>query len=29
MFPLKGLEKLHEDLYRYYLQVITYQNEEE
>ena len=27
MFPLKGLEKIHEELYRYYLQVITYQNE--
>ena len=29
MFPLKGLEKIHEELYRYYLQVITYQNEDQ
>ena len=29
MFPLKGLEKIHEELHRYYLQVITYQNEDE
>ena len=27
MFPLKGLEKIHEELHRYYLQVITFQNE--
>ncbi len=29
MFPLKGLETIHEELYRYYLQVITYQNEDQ
>ena len=29
MFPLKRLEKIHEELQRYYLQVITYQNEGE
>ena len=29
MFPLKGLEKIYEELYRYYLQVITYQNEDQ
>ena len=29
MFPLNGLEKIHEELYRYYLQVITYQNEDQ
>ena len=29
MFPLKGLEKIHEELYRYYLQVVTYQNEDQ
>ena len=29
MFPLKGLEKIHEELHRYYLQVITYQNEDQ
>ena len=28
MFPLKGLEKIHEELHRYYLQVITFQNED-
>jgi hypothetical protein len=28
MFPVKRLEKMHEELYRYYLQVITYQNED-
>jgi hypothetical protein len=28
MFPLKGLETIHEELHRYYLQVITYQNED-
>lgn len=28
MFPLKGLEKIYEELHRYYLQVITYQNED-
>jgi hypothetical protein len=27
MFPLKRLEKIHEELHRYYLQVITFQNE--
>ena len=27
MFPLQRLEKIHEELHRYYLQVITYQNE--
>jgi len=29
MFPLKGLEKIHEELHRYYLQVVTYQNEDQ
>lgn len=29
MFPIKGLEKIHEELHRYYLQVITYQNEDQ
>ena len=29
MFPLKGLETIHEELHSYYLQVITYQNEDE
>jgi hypothetical protein len=24
MFPVKRLEKMHEELHRYYLQVITY-----
>jgi hypothetical protein len=28
MFPLQRLEKIHEELHRYYLQVITYQNED-
>jgi 5S rRNA maturation endonuclease (ribonuclease M5) len=28
MFPLKGLEKIHEELHRYYLQVITFQDED-
>jgi hypothetical protein len=28
MFPLKRLEKIHEELHRYYLLVITYQNED-
>ena len=28
MFPLKGLEKIHEELYRYYLQVITFQDKD-
>ena len=27
MFPLQRLEKIHEELHRYYLQLITYQNE--
>ena len=27
MFPIKRLEKIHEELHRYYLQVITYQKE--
>lgn len=29
MFPLKGLEKIYEELHRYYLQVVTYQNEDQ
>jgi len=29
MFPLKGLEKIHEEIHRYYLQVVTYQNEDQ
>lgn len=29
MFPLKGLEKIHEELHGYYLQVVTYQNEDQ
>ena len=29
MFQLKGLEKIHEELHRYYLQVVTYQNEDQ
>jgi hypothetical protein len=29
MFPIKRLEKIHEELYRYYLQVITYQKEQD
>ena len=28
MFPLQRLKKIHEELHRYYLQVITYQNED-
>ena len=28
MFPIKRLEKMYEELHRYYLQVITYQNED-
>ncbi|HEU5461479.1 MAG TPA: hypothetical protein VFU79_04320 [Nitrososphaeraceae archaeon] len=28
MFPLQRLEKIREELHRYYLQVITYQNED-
>ena len=28
MFPIKRLEKIHEELHRYYLQVITFQNED-
>jgi hypothetical protein len=28
LFPIKRLEKIHEELHRYYLQVITYQNED-
>ncbi|HET8855991.1 MAG TPA: hypothetical protein VFM28_00535 [Nitrososphaeraceae archaeon] len=27
MFPIKRLEKIHEELNRYYLQIITFQNE--
>jgi hypothetical protein len=29
MFPIKRLEKIHEELHRYYLQVITYQKEQD
>jgi hypothetical protein len=28
MFPIKRLEKIREELHRYYLQVITFQNED-
>ncbi len=28
MFPIKRLEKLYEELHRYYLQVITYPKED-
>ena len=28
MFPIKRLDKINEELHRYYLQVITYQNED-
>jgi hypothetical protein len=28
MFPVKRLETIQEELHRYYLQVITYQNED-
>ena len=28
MFPLQRLKKIHEELHRYYLQVVTYQNED-
>lgn len=28
MFPLQRLVNIHEELHRYYLQVITYQNED-
>ncbi len=28
MFPIKRLEGIHEELYRYYLQVITYPKED-
>lgn len=28
MFPVKRLETMQEELHRYYLQVITYQNED-
>ena len=28
MFPIKILEKMYQELHRYYLQVITYQNED-
>ena len=28
MFPIKRLEKMYEERHRYYLQVITYQNED-
>lgn len=27
MFPIQRLEKIHEELYHYYLQIITFQNE--
>jgi len=27
MFPIKRLEKIYEELHRYYLQIITFQNE--
>ena len=27
MFPIKRLEKMYQELHRYYLQVITFQNE--
>jgi hypothetical protein len=26
MFPIKRVEKIHEELYHYYLQIITFQN---
>lgn len=29
MFPIKRLEKMYQELYHYYLQVITYQNEDQ
>jgi hypothetical protein len=29
MFPIKRLEKIHEELHRYYLQAITYQKEQD
>ena len=29
MFPVKRIEKMHEELERYYLQVVTYQNEDQ
>jgi hypothetical protein len=28
MFPIKRLEKIHEELHNYYLQIITFQNED-
>ena len=28
MFPIKRLEKMYQELHRYYLQVITYQNKD-
>ena len=28
MFPIKRLEKTHEELHRYYLQVITFQDKD-
>ena len=28
MFPIKLLDKINEELYRYYLQIITFQNED-
>jgi predicted proteasome-type protease len=28
MFPIKILDKINEELYRYYLQIITFQNED-
>jgi hypothetical protein len=28
MFPIKTLDKINEELYHYYLQIITFQNED-
>ena len=28
MFPIKTLDKINEELHRYYLQIITFQNED-
>jgi len=28
MFPIKRLEKIHEELHHYYSQIITFQNED-
>jgi hypothetical protein len=28
MFPIKTLDKINEELYRYYLQIITFSNED-